>query len=95
MPCFVGRESGEVVMRTHRVVPDLKLAEQMHKRITRADLDPIQLLLERPEQTLDPAVHPGATRYAELLFDPGQATPATKNLNCISSYLCVYLKHAL
>jgi hypothetical protein len=40
--------------------------------IASIDLDPVEFLLERTEQSLDPAVHPRAARYTELLPDTGK-----------------------
>lgn len=77
MPSLIWCKPGKILMRTYYVVPNIEIPQQIQQRFACVDLDQVELLLERAEKAFDPAVHPGAARHAELLFDSCKpASPA-------------------
>jgi len=78
MPSLERGASGKILVRTNGVVPDGEQAERAGQFAPVGDAPSIQLLLERTEQALDPAVLPGAADLAALVTDAEESERGAK-----------------
>lgn len=78
VPSLERGASVQILVRANDVVPDGEQGERAGQFAPVGDAPSIQLLLERAEQALDPAVLPGAADLAALVADAEQGERGTE-----------------